>query len=114
MARLTIEEISGANDLGEEEIEIPEWGGSVVIRGLGYGEWVDLRDRSTVAGTQDERLFARMLLATALVEPVVGEEQADLLLNKSAPSVDRLVSAILGLSKIGDSAVVAAEATFQG
>lgn len=114
MPRLTIEQIAQADDLGEEEIEIPEWGGSVVIRGLGYGEWMDIRDASVVAGQQDEKIFARLLLAAALVEPPITAEQADLLLNKSAPSVDRVTSAILSMSKIGDEAIQEAEATFPG
>lgn len=114
MARLTVDQIVEASDLGENEVDIPEWGGSVVIRGLGYGEWVDLREQSMVGGQQDEKVFSRLLLSTALVEPAVTSEQADLLLGKSTPAINRLVDEILSLSNIGAGAVVAAEATFQG
>lgn len=114
MAHLSVDEIAAAQDLGESEVEIPEWGGTVVIRGLGYGEWVDLRDQSTVAGQQDEKVFSRLLLAAALVTPAVTPEQADLLLGKSTTAVNRLVDNILSLSSVGAGAVTAAEATFQG
>jgi hypothetical protein len=114
MPLLSVEQIVAADDLGQSEVEMPEWGGAVVIRGLGYGEWVDLREQSTVAGQQDEKVFSRLLFSTALVEPHVTPEQADLLLAKSTPAVNRLVDEILTLSNIGTEAVTAAEATFQG
>ena len=114
MAILSVEQIVAANDLGESEVEMPEWEGAVVIRGLGYGEWVDLREQSSTTGVQDEKVFSRLLFAAALVEPHVSPEQADLLLAKSTPAVNRLVDEILTLSNIGADAAKEAEATFQG
>jgi hypothetical protein len=113
MKRLSLEQIVAADDLGKEEIEMPEWDGTVVVRGLGYGEWVDLRDASTVNGQQDEKIFSRLLFAAAIVEPEITPEQADLLLNKSATAVNRLVEKIVGVSGVGDTAITDAEATFQ-
>jgi hypothetical protein len=112
MARLTVEEIVSAKDLGEEAVEMPEWGGDVLIRGLGYGEWVDLRDSSTIAGVQDEKVFSRLLFATSIVEPHVTPEQADLLIGKSSVAVNRLVEKIVALSNIGVGSVTEAEAGF--
>lgn len=114
MGRLSVEQIVSADDLGKAEVEMPEWEGSVLIRGLGYGEWVDLRDASMVGGQQDEKVFSRLLLSAALVEPDVTPEQADLLLAKSTPAVNRLVDHILSLSKITDGSMTEAEATFPG
>lgn len=114
MTRLTVEQIIAADDLQQSEVDMPEWGGTVMVRGLGYGEWVDLRDAATIGGQQDERIFARLLFAAALVEPTVTPEQADLLIGKSAPAVNRLVERIMDASHVGDDAVVAAEATFPG
>ena len=114
MSRLTVEEIISAKDLGEEIVDMPEWGGDVLIRGLGFGEWVDLREAATVAGEQDEKVFSRLLFATALVEPAVTPEQADLLIGKSSTAVSRLVEKIVELSHIGATAITEAEATFPG
>lgn len=113
MTQLTVEQIIAAQDLGEEIVEMPEWGGTVTIRGLGYGEWVDLREAATVGGQQDERQMARLLFAAALVSPVVTAEQAELLVDKSSAAVTRLVEAIVTMSHIGDAAVTEAEATFR-
>lgn len=114
MARLSVEQIVAADDLGQEEVEVPEWEGTVLIRGLGYAEWVDLRDASIVGGQQDEKLFSRLLLSTALVEPEVTPEQADLLLAKSTPAVTKIADRILALSKIMPDSMTESEATFPG
>lgn len=114
MAILSVDEIVAADDLGEKEIEIPDWGGSVVIRGLGYGEFVAIRDAADVNGQQDEKVFGRLLLAASFVKPALTEEQADVLFNKSAEAVIRISNEIMALSGIGGSAFVESEATFQG
>lgn len=93
---------------------MPEWGGAVVIRGLGYSEWVDVRDASIVGGQQDERIFARLLIAASLVEPKVTPEQADLLLAKSMSAVNRLSDEILRMSGVIGGEVTEHEATFPG
>lgn len=112
MSHLSVEQIAAADDLGRETIEVPEWGGSVVVRGLGYGEWVDVRDASIVGGQQDERLLARLLFAAALVEPAVTPEQAEILVNKSAAAVNRLMEAVTRLSGNSAEAFAEAEAGF--
>lgn len=114
MSNLTLEQIVAAQDLGDEAVDVPEWGGTVQIRGLGYGEWVDIREQATVGGQQDERIFARLLFAAALSDPVVTPEQADLLISKSASAVNRLVDQILKASNVDAGAFTEAEATFPG
>ena len=115
MGILSVDEIVSATDLGEKEIEVPEWGGSIVIRGLGYGEVVSIRDAATAAdGRQDEQMFGRLMFAAAFVSPPLTEEQAALLVNKSASAVSRINDEITTLSGMGDTAFVESEATFQG
>jgi hypothetical protein len=112
MTRLTLEEIVSAQDLKRAEVDMPEWGGTILVRGLGYGEWVDIRDASTVGGGQDERIFARLLISAAVVEPEITPEQAELLLAKSSSAVDRLVTEIMAASAVGAEAVRDGEARF--
>lgn len=113
MTQLTVEQIIAAKDLGEESVDMPEWGGTVLIRGLGYGEWVDLREAATVGERQDERLMARLLFAAALVDPPLTEEQAGMMVDKSSTAVTRLVEAIVNMSHVDESAITEAEATFR-
>lgn len=114
MGILSVEDIIAADDLGEAEIEMPEWGGSIKIRGLGYGEFVTLRESAQVGGQQDERIYGRLLLVAAFVDPVLDEDQADALFNKSSAAVDKITTEIVRLSGIGDAAFVESEATFPG
>lgn len=109
---LTLDDILAKDDLGEKEVNVPEWGGTVVIRGLGYGEFVSVRDKSIVNGEQDETIFGVGLLAAAFVNPVLNEEQAKALFNKSSAAVVRLTGEIVSLSGIGGQAFVDAEADF--
>jgi hypothetical protein len=109
----SLDQILAADDLGREDVPMPEWGLSVTVRGLGYAEWADLRTGATVAGEIDEKLFMRNLIAAALVAPAVTPEQASLLMAKSVPAVDRLGKAVLSISHIGEDSVAQAEATFQ-
>jgi hypothetical protein len=109
---LTIADILAKDDLGEKEVNVPEWGGSVVIRGLGYGEFVAVRDKSLVNGEQDETVFGVGLLAAAFVNPVLTEEEAKALFNKSSAAVVRITGEIVSLSGIGGQAFVSSEADF--
>lgn len=112
MGILSVEQIAAADDLGTETVAVPEWGGEVKVRGLGYGEWVDVRDASVVGGQQDERLLARLLFSAALVEPSVTPEQAEILVNKSAAAVNRLMDAVTRLSGNDPEAYAESEAGF--
>lgn len=114
MGILSVEDIIAAKDLDEKEIEMPEWGGSVIIRGLGYGEFVTIREKAWQDGEQDERIFGRLLLAAAFVDPVLTEDQANALFDKSSAAVGRLSDEIVKLSGIGGSAFVESEAMFPG
>jgi hypothetical protein len=109
---LTIADILAKDDLGEKEVNVPEWGGSVVIRGLGYGEFVAVRDKSLVNGEKDETVFGVGLLAAAFVNPVLTEEEAKALFNKSSAAVVRITGEIVSLSGIGGQAFVSSEADF--
>lgn len=115
MSILSVEDIIAAKDLEEKEIEIPEWGGSVIIRGLGYGEFVTIREKAWKdSGEQDERVFGCLLLAASFVDPVLSEDQAAALFDKSSAAVSRISDEIVKLSGIGGSAFVESEATFPG
>ena len=109
---LSLDGILQADDLGSDTVPMPEWGSSVVIRGLGYQEWNGIRSTSTVNGELDEALFTKMLLSAAMTSPAVTQDQAALLMGKSVVAVDRLAKAVLKVSRIGEDAVAEAEATF--
>lgn len=91
--RLTLETIEAVKDIREEAIDVPEWGGSVLIRGASkavFDTWMNLPDTDW-----EDTAF---LLSECVVEPKLTPEEALKLRAKSAAAVNRLVGAINKLS----------------
>jgi len=97
---LTKEQIIGANDLTKEEVDVPEWGGSVIVRTMTGTE----RDRfeATIIG-KDQSNFRAALLSLCLIDDK-GQRLFDNpveLGKKSAAILDRLLGVANRLNGIG-------------
>ncbi|HYI80000.1 MAG TPA: hypothetical protein VEW67_03995 [Thermoleophilaceae bacterium] len=96
---LTWQEIIEAQDLPTDVIDVPEWGGQVKIRALTQGEAGQVIKRvSEGEGVQFE-LQERLMVRFGLVEPAIGDDALDTLLDKSAAVISRLSGAIDALSE---------------
>ena len=111
---LSLDAILAADDLGRETLEVPEWGGTVTVRGLSFAEWSAIRSEATVGESIDEQLITAGLLSKGLVSPAVTADQAKLLMGKSTASLNLVAGAVIKLSNLGEDAVAEAQATFQG
>lgn len=89
LPRATLEEIVAAQDLVEEDVDVPEWGRSIKVRGLTVREQFEAAE----AG-DDKPRQAVLMLSRAFVEPAISEEQAQLLLDKSGAAMMRILEAI--------------------
>jgi hypothetical protein len=96
---LTIEQILAADDRKVEEVQVPEWGGSVCVRHLSGLEAVDLYVQlKGIAGTETEKAAARMVASLSAFlcdtegKQLASIEQAKLLIGKSAVAVNRIVA----------------------
>ncbi len=92
--RLTRESILGAADLPQREVDVPEWGGSVLIRAMTGGE----RDRFEAAWKQDPSsdIRARLAQATLCDETgslIFGSQDIPSLSAKSSKALDRIFAA---------------------
>lgn len=88
---LTFEQIEATDDLKPETVEVPEWGGSVVVKGASkevYDAWL----------TMESPADGYYLLSQTVIEPSITEEQAAALKKKSAAAMSRIESAVLRLS----------------
>jgi hypothetical protein len=108
-----IDQIRAADDLGVEEINVPEWGGRVRLRQMPadlltefWGENFDLKEGGTEI---KDRKFLTKLLARAMVGPDdkplfprPGEGEA-LLGQKSFAVVNRLALRAVELNAISDA-----------
>lgn len=100
---LTASEIWVAEDTPERTVEIPEWNGSVRVRGLTLQQIASVAERSTRrngrtgAEEQDRGLLAAYTVMEGMVEPKLQMADIARLRTKSATAITRIVQAISSL-----------------
>lgn len=112
---LTRDQILDADDLPVEEVEVPEWGGSVLVRGMQGTE----RDRFEMAMylNRDDLEERAVVRARVVAWCTIGEDRHQLftpkdverLGRKSGIALDRIFEVAKRLSGIGEKAVKEAE-----
>jgi hypothetical protein len=115
---LTREQIRALDDLPVEEVEIPEWGGTVLVRGLQGNE----RDRYEYAmflarKDPDQKLAARArLVATCTLgedrKRLFTDADTDWIGRKNAAALDRIFDVVQRLSGMDKKAAEVAEEIF--
>lgn len=111
---LTREQILGAADLEERIVEVPEWGGDVLVRGI-TGAERDLFEKSCIEMKGKNREFntanfRAKLVALSIVDPDTKKPmftQVDInaLGKKSAKALNRVYDVATELSGFGDEEV---------
>ncbi|MFH0980647.1 MAG: hypothetical protein V2A79_03800 [Planctomycetota bacterium] len=91
---LTVEQIAAAVDLPEEDVPVPEWGGTIRVRGLTKGEQQQIRREARIDGEIDTQLVELLMVQYGCVEPRLDGGAVELLRSKSAVAVERLIQAI--------------------
>lgn len=95
----TLEQILATGDVANQTklVEMPEWGCSIRLRGLTWGEYAAMAEMSLA----EVEAYA---LSIATVEPVLTREQAaTLIATKSAGSIRQFVRELMDLSGLGES-----------
>lgn len=113
-AILSREQILAAQDLRSEEVDVPEWGGSVRVRMMTGTERDTLG--ATLLGANkkvDMTQYRLRLVATCLVGPdgcpLFGPDEVGLLGAKSGVALDRVYRVAERLNDVGASAVEEAQ-----
>jgi len=115
MALLSKDAILAASDIPYEDVEVPEWGGTVRVRGLTGAE----RDAHEVKMAEARRKgvalevvlhnFRARLVVKCLIDEqgnrLFSDDDAKVLGEKSAPVIDRLFDVARRLSGMTDDAV---------
>lgn len=113
LRRLTVQEVLASRDLEERELDVPEWGGTVLIRAFSKRRQQELRKQSVGPGGETDGEKLEMLLLTeGVIEPEFLPEHVDGLREKSAGVIDRIVRSILELSGMTAEAEKTAEKRF--
>lgn len=105
MSILSVEQIISAQDVPEEVVSVPEWGGEVKVRGLTRAAFDRINKASEViipatgpgqkpTTARDDNKFAEMLFLECVIEPKFTEEHMPLLADKSVSALNRVYEAI--------------------
>jgi hypothetical protein len=115
---LTRDQILDADDLPAEEVHVPEWGGTVLVRGMTGAE----RDRFEMRMYLDRDKLdespvrARVVAWCCLDEAgqaLFSQKDVERLARKSGAALDRIFSVAQRLSRVDEKAAKAAEENFE-
>lgn len=115
--QLTIDDILSVDDTNEEPLYIREWGGNIVIRGLSKLEFDQMRKASKLksARGRSQEILEREITMSGMVQPrVTSVAQYNLLMEKSAGVMVRILNAITDKSGMSEVAEQAREKRFRG
>jgi hypothetical protein len=103
---LSLADIKAAHDVPEEYVEVPEWGGAVLVRGVSVADGMRLLEQ--MKGEGDEVDPEKAMLVACVVgvaEPKFAESDVDWLKTKSLSAVKRVTDAFMRLSGLQDAAL---------
>ncbi len=111
MALLTRDAILAAPDITTEDVAVPEWGGTVRVRGLNARQrdafesslMVNNGKRQTVSLTGARARLAALSIVDDDGNPVFTEADVSALGEKSGAAMDRVFAVASRLSGIGDA-----------
>jgi len=110
---LSREAIFAAADMTYEDVEVPEWGGTVRVKSMTLGER-DALEQSLIQGRGNNRemnfrLFrARLIIATTIDRhgrPLFTDADVEALRQKSSKPIERIVNVALRLSGLSEQDV---------
>lgn len=111
-AILTTDALLSHDDLPEEVVQVPEWGGAVKVRALGWSQVADARQKAKVGGVIDDDRFSFGLLQQGMVEPALREDQIEFLRAKNKIPIERVLRVIERLSGLTEEVAAESEADF--
>lgn len=109
MELLSKSAIIGAADLKHEDVDVPEWGGTVRVRTMTGTERDEFRAATARDGGIPISEFSAALLATTIIDASGARlftlDEMAVLRAKSATSLDALTAVAMRLSGLGANAV---------
>ncbi|MBT9156877.1 MAG: hypothetical protein DDT37_01868 [Firmicutes bacterium] len=90
--------------MGEKTIAVPDWGGSVIVRGMSKREQQQLRKAALdpLTGQIDTDKMEILMLVHCLASPKITMEQAEQLAQKSAAAFDKVLTAIMDVTGLSE------------
>jgi hypothetical protein len=100
MKILNLEDIRSADDTGAVEVEIPEWGGAVYVRGLTGGERAEIEEQVQKNLSMRNLKIDLTLKCTLDADGnrIFTKAEKSLLLNKSSTAIEKIFNKVFELS----------------
>lgn len=96
---LTLEDIEAVPDIQEDDVEVPEWGGTVRVRGFTKELEMSIREEAKDADDEIDREKLEMLfLVYGMIEPQASAASIPMLMSKSSAATNRVLRKIMELS----------------
>lgn len=103
---ITRAQVQQAVDIPTRDVEVPEWGGTVRVRGLNAKERIEVKDsfsgkKEGEIELADYMLPCRLIAMAAIDEqgaPIFSAEDVEMLGKKSPQVIDRLATVVAELS----------------
>jgi len=107
---LTLGQIRAVDDLPTERIDIPEWGGCVIIRGVSVERGFELlQSMQGDDGQIDNEKATLVAFVHGVVEPHFAEADVNWLKQKSLGAVTRVTRRFIALCGFDDAALTEAQ-----
>lgn len=119
MSYLTKADILGADDSKFEDVEVPEWGGTVRVRAITGTERDQFDEYQDTVGKKGVRLgtrafFCAMTICDETGKRIFDPKDVEALGRKSIAALDRVFTVSLRLNGIGKDAIEEREKNSQG
>ena len=115
MARLTREAVLTIKDIVQDDVEVPEWGGSVRVQSLSVAQSQEVYEKARIPESTelDRKKTAVYTFIFGVIDPVFQESDYDALKDKSALAMARVIARISELSGTKPESVAKAAETFR-
>ena len=96
---LSVSDILDTPDLEERDVAVPQWGGSVRIKGFTKARQLELRKQATLPdGAVDTDRLEVFLFIEGVIEPKFTAEHYEQLRQRNATAIDLVLKAITQIS----------------
>lgn len=103
---LTLDQIKLAQDVAREEIDIPQWGGAVVVQGVNVADGIALlKEMQDDKGNIDPEKSILYAIVVGVIDPKFSTEDVEWLKTKSMAAASKIAEAFMRLSGFDSAAV---------
>ena len=102
MKKLTTEDILSSVDIQPEDIEVPQWGGTLTVQAFSKGAQQRARKAAMQNGEIDADSLEMIMFVEGVVEPKFTADDFDALKEKSAVAIDLVLERIMAISGISE------------